>query len=411
MTRRLLLLSYWFPPTNIIGASRAVAMARFFCDQGWEVTVICADSEAASRDFSADISNIAVHRVTNTAVTRFLNFKTGRKQWVRIITALMRYGAFPDAFRTTVQRMERVGKRLIACGERFDVILSTALPFSQHKVAERIARQTGALLVLDNRDTWACNAYRRRLPFLNWIERRYEYKTLSNANLITAISDGMAQHYRDAYPDLADRVITIRNGVDRVVFTGERGHLANRSIVRVVYTGILYGKKRNIRPVLEAAQQASVQIAFDFYGSETNIIAEFRKQFPELGIVDHGRVSRQQAIDKQHEASVLLVALGADAVDRDSLPGKFFEYVGTGRPIIAIADEDYEISRIIDEFNLGIASRDPDRLAAFLSILARGEMTERETVPKPLTRTYQLALLEEQILTKLNEGWSVLNNL
>ena len=83
MTRRLLLLSYWFPPSNAIGASRAAAMARYFADKGWSVTVVAANSGAVSRDFDVDLSRIDVHRVEDTALTRFQNIRPGRLRVLR----------------------------------------------------------------------------------------------------------------------------------------------------------------------------------------------------------------------------------------------------------------------------------------------------------------------------------------
>ena len=401
MPRSLLLLSYWFPPNNAVGASRAGAIARFFADQGWAVTVVAADSAGVSKDFTMDMSGIDVCRATDTALTQLLNIKPKRKRWMRAISTLMRYGSFPDAFRSTTRKMEQIANGLIGQGRSYDVVLSTALPFSQHEVAARIDQRTRALLVLDNRDTWACNAYRRRLPFSDRRERAYEHRVLSNAHMITAISEGMTRYYRESYPDLAERFSTIRNGVDGAEPSPAEPISLAAVELRIVYTGILYKEKRDIRPVLEAARRSGLRVAFDFYGSEAKSVADFKAQFPELEIVDHGRVSRAEAMKAQRNADALLVALGHDEAEKTFLPGKFFEYVGTGRPIIAIADEDFEVSGLVEQHELGIATRDPAAIAKFLVALTAGDIQSRTNVPEQLTRDYQLGLLENGILTAL----------
>lgn len=403
MTFRLLVLSYWFPPNNAIGASRAAAMARFFADRGWSVTVVGANSFAVPKDYNLDMTGIEVYRVTDTAITKFLNFKLGRKRWMRAISALIRYVAFPDAFRSTTKRMEHVVEGLIADGQCFDVILSTALPFSQHEVAGRLVSKTGALLVLDNRDTWACSAYRRRLPFSDARERHYEHRILSLGDILTVISEGMAGYYQDNYPDLADRLCTIRNGVDASITNSPASSSDARQSQRIVYTGILYGAKRDIRPVLKAARDSGLPIAFDFYGAEAEQIATLKTEFPMLEISDRGRVPRSEAVAAQRSADALLVGLGLDAAEKIFLPGKFFEYVGTGRPIIVIADPDYEISKLVDAHGLGIATRDSGALMSFLTRLASGEVVPRHSVPEPLTRHHQLGLLENRILIALQQ--------
>lgn len=412
MTRRLLLLSYWFPPNNAIGASRAAAMARFFTERGWSVTVIGADSGAVSKDFDIDLSGIEVHRVSDTIFTQLLNILPGRTRVMRLISAFMRYVAFPDAFRTTTRKMGKIADDLMAQGRHFDVILSTALPFSQHEVACRAARKSGALLVLDNRDTWACSPYRRRLPFSEGRERRYEHYILSSADLITTISDGMTHHFCENYKDLSDRISTIRNGVDHTAVTYCDVVRGTPQGLRIAYTGILYGEKRDIRPVLEAARDSGLSIAFDFFGAESSRVAAFKAQFPMLEIIDHGRVSRGQAMAAQSSADALLVGLGLDAVEKSFLPGKFYEYVGTGRPIIVIANSDYEIGKLVEAHNLGIVTRDPSALRQFLAALAAGRVQSRASVPKALTRDHQLRLLENRILAVLDgprqathKGW------
>jgi glycosyltransferase involved in cell wall biosynthesis len=401
MRHSLLLLSYWFPPNNAVGASRAAALARFFADQGWDVTVVAADSSAVSKDFALDLSGIDVHRVTETETTQLFNFKANRRRLMRALSAVGRYGVFPDVFRSTTRKMGKVADGLIAQGRSFDVVLSTALPFSQHEVAGRIAKRAGALLVLDNRDTWACNAYRRRLPLSERRERAYERRVLANADMVTAISDGMTRYYRESYPDLAARFSTIRNGVDGAEPSAAEPISTPMAELRIVYTGILYKEKRDIRPVLEAARRSGLRVAFDFYGSEAKSVADFKAQFPDVEIVDHGRVSRAEAMKAQRSAGALLVALGHDEAEKTFLPGKFFEYVGTGRQIIAIADDDFEISGLVHEHELGIATRDPGEIATFLTALVAGKVQPRRSVPEPLTRDYQLGLMEGRVLAAL----------
>lgn len=395
-------MSYWFPPNNVIGASRAGAIAKFFSRKGWDVTVVCADSGAVSKDYMVDLSDVKVHRVRETAISQFLNFKAGRKRWARVVSALARLGAFPDGYRTTVARMGRFADDLIAQGQVFDVVLSTALPFSQHEVAASVAGKLGAFLVLDNRDAWARNAYRRRWPLSDLWECRYEHRVLSSADLITTISAGLAEHYRDNYPDLSGRVTSIRNGTDSLPVADKRGRAEDPARLRIVYTGILYGGKRDIRPVLEAARKVGLRIRFDFYGSEHDQVDILRRRYPDLEIQDHGRVSRDEALIAQSNANALLVALGTDIAERSFLPGKFFEYVGSGHPIIVIADDDFEICRLVTEHKLGIGTRDPEVLATFLTKVACGRIAQRTSVPVALTRDHQLSLLENEILKRLS---------
>ena len=402
MSRKILIFSYWFPPNNAIGASRAAAMAKFFLKEGWDVTVIAARSAAVPEDFPVDLPDIEVHRVSDTPQTRFMNIRLGRKFLARAASTMMRYFAFPDVFKSTTARMGERAEELLSQGREFDAVLSTALPFSQHVQAVKIARSAKALLVLDNRDAWACNDYRRRPPLSDARERAFEARTFAQADLIASISDSMTRYYKETYPDLSGKFTAIRNGVDQNRSQSGSPAPADGDAVRIVYTGILYGAKRDVRPVLEAARMAALPVAFDFYGSEPGSVAKLQREYPDIAITAHGRVSRAEALAAQQRASVLLVALGTDEAEKTFLPGKFFEYVGTGRPIIVLADADYEISQLVDEFQLGLASRDRAELARFLRSVASGEIAPRAKVPAPLTRAYQLEKLQSQIVALLD---------
>ncbi|WP_297758805.1 glycosyltransferase [uncultured Shimia sp.] len=397
MTKNLLLLSYWFPPNNVIGASRAFAIAKHFSEKGWKVTVICVDSNSVSKDFSVDLSSFDIYRIPDTWLTQFLNFKLGRSRLVRVLSALVRVVSLPDGLRSTTKQFEKIAEK-IGEDRQFDVILSTALPFSQHAVACRIAQKTDTYLVLDNRDAWACNTYRRRLPFSCWLEKIYERRVLSNADLISTISDGMSEHYRNTHPNLSARIRTVRNGVDHSEPKQAEPLVDSSGRLRIVYTGILYGEKRDITPALEAASRSGLPVSFDFYGSESDQIQAFKAKFPKLDIVDNGRVSREKALDAQKNASVLMVALGKDPSEKTFLPGKFFEYVGSGRPIIVLADEDYEICQIVRKYELGIGTRDAKLITSYLEGISSAAVAPRNNVPSQLTRSYQLDRLESEIV-------------
>src|SRR3546814_8977679 len=167
---------------------------------------------------------------------------------------------------------------------RPDVVLSTALPFSVHGAARDVARAAGALFVADNRDIWAGNPYKSTAPFYKSLERGYERRSLAAADLVVAVSEGMSAYYRAAYPALADRVLTVTNGVDAQ--TEAAAYRRDPDGLRLAYTGILYGDRRDVTPLLRAAQGLGVPVSIDFYGSEPEIVGRLAAGFPGLAIAN-----------------------------------------------------------------------------------------------------------------------------
>jgi glycosyltransferase involved in cell wall biosynthesis len=71
-----------------------------------------------------------------------------------------------------------------------------------------------------------------------------------------------------------------------------------------------------------------------------------------------GVVSHRQAIVAQRNASILLVIIGKGE-GRAILTGKIFEYLGAGRPILALVPHDGEAADLIRKTNTGVII-DPD---------------------------------------------------
>lgn len=398
--KTLLIFSYWFPPANAVGASRPVAMARHFASRGWRVTVVAGAASTVPPTFTADLTGFDVHYVPDGWLTRQSGFRAERSVAAQWLSTALRLSSWPDHCWTVARAMKRRAFALLRSGLRPDVILSTTLPFSVHTAARAVARRSGALFVADNRDIWARNPYKWIAPLYVPFEPGHERRMLSSADLVVAVSEGMSGYYRAAYPHLSDRILIVTNGVDES--TAAAGHhVRTRSRLRLVYTGILYGERRDVKPLLRAAQGLDCQVAVDFYGSEPEIVRQLAAEFPGLAIVDRGKVSRAEALRAQAEADATVLVVGTDPWEDTLLPGKLFEYIGSGRPIIALANGDSDSGRIIAGHDLGIATTDEAVLANFLTQLAEQGMASRASVPEDLTRTHQLGLLEDRLLAMM----------
>ena len=61
MSKRILLISYYFAPQNVIGAIRPTKLAKYLTRMGYEVTVLCGKGIGALRDplLAADLAELA----------------------------------------------------------------------------------------------------------------------------------------------------------------------------------------------------------------------------------------------------------------------------------------------------------------------------------------------------------------
>jgi glycosyltransferase involved in cell wall biosynthesis len=86
-----------------------------------------------------------------------------------------------------------------------------------------------------------------------------------------------------------------------------------------------------------------------------------------------GQLSRPESISLQRRADVLLLITAPDLVWE--LPGKLFEYIGAGRPVLALADGN-EAARVVQETGVGwtVPPLDVPAIADALERIAAGEL-------------------------------------
>src|SRR5205823_935172 len=71
-------------------------------------------------------------------------------------------------------------------------------------------------------------------------------------------------------------------------------------------------------------------------------------------------------LSRQAAADVLLLVQGEGARWRGVVSGKIFEYMGAGRPVLALSGSDSVVAHILAITGAGFTSRDPDRIVEWL---------------------------------------------
>lgn len=403
MGRNLLLLSYFFPPGNIIGAVRPYQIARHFQQQGWNVSVICCQDDSVRDDYAVDMSRMIVRRIVSPKLLGWLNaVPASGNGWlarmagllIRGVRLFVRSSFFPEPF-VLVKRACLAEAEQLASETRFDLLISSSLPFTVHSVAQEIAKRHSIPWVADNRDLWASSPYRRMIFPRRSFDKRYEQSVLANAQLVLGVSQGMIDYYCSEYR--FNNALLVMNGygavaIDESTTTG--ASLPGR--LDIVYGGGLYGGLRDPSPLLKAVSDCSdlsAKVRLHFFGSEPGIVLALASRFSRCAIEQHGRVTKAEIAGKYREASVLLVILGGTDFENGVMTGKFFEYLSFGKPVLAIASEQSELAKVVNTCGVGLATNDPKRIAAFLRRLLDGDLPLIVTPPKELSIDFQLSRL------------------
>lgn len=350
--KRLLLISYVFPPEPSPGTLRPGYLARYLQQYGWNVTVLT--HSAIKPPFDADTVHVSA-----------LGGSTLERVPFRLRNALM----IPDPQLPWVPSAITAGRSLLR-SRQFHAILSTALPASVHLVGAALARRSGIPWVADYRDPWSGNAYTQHSALRRAFERGLERRAISRAAAVTTISEPIAAQLRMLHSRAAVEVVP--NAYDPVEWNAVPHAQPTR--FDLCYTGSMYDGKRSPDLLFEAIAQlrkerdgAGNAARIHFFGPNSEGVAQGAARFGlTLAVRQHGVVPRAAAMQAQRAAAALLLFLNMDERTASEMGSKYLEYVGAGRPIIAFGPRNSVMREFIRRNRLGWFASDVDEAKAAL---------------------------------------------
>ena len=275
----------------------------------------------------------------------------------------------PDDEVVWVKHAVQVGKQAL---ERYpvDLIFSSSGPVSNHLVARALKRQTKLPWVADFRDPWTENMHRTTIRWRLWLEKRMEKSVFLEADAITTVTQSFAHDFKRLYPERDVQVIY--NGFDPEDFTALKGSPPAAPLT-LAYTGILYGKRhpryffQAIRRLIddgtidENTLRLEVAGILDYPGHHENHDAIVSLGLEKV-VIHHGFLPHHQALALLKRSHVLVIFGDQDQTAGRYIPGKLFEYMAIGRPILGLLKSG-EASALIQRLGLGFHA-DPESVEA-----------------------------------------------
>lgn len=390
---RVLMAAYYFPPLSGSGVFRSIKFAKYLPQFGWQPTVISTDRPPNGWNF-ADESQLKeipdgmeVVRIPDGLSTgRETSLGSARVQAILdFLRDVLRYS--PEADRI-FYRMAQSKEGIVAlltfpCNalswaydtvqyieenldlEQYQVVYTTSGPSSAHLIGFYLKQKYGIPWVADYRDQWTFNPYgatydpsnaRQRLLF------ELESVLLHHADCNLTIEKSLIQSYTQQFQIPKEKIVSITNGYDEADFSSLPTQKSTQKFI-INYSGLLYTQQRSIAPVLKALQQLGSERKLDLSKVEFRIVGmaeqgniEVVKQYGlEEIIVQTGYVSHQTALEYNLNADLLLLLVGDEAQFKPIYTGKFFDYLRSGRPILALAPKNGAVDRVLRETGHGEA--------------------------------------------------------
>ena len=370
--RRVLMIAHHFPPAAGSGSNRALAFARYLAEHGWQPTVVTPRVEwaahrddALARELPSSVHVVrtrslealprplssapaTVDRGLSPAAAR-IDGVTGQRKSVRASTLhplraqLGHLKRFPDAHIGWLPYALAAARH-----QAYELAYSSSGPFTSHVVGLALKKLTRRPWVAELRDGW----YRwNRAIFPDYpvwrdaLERRLEAAALRSADRVVLVTDRMADAFRCQYPDLPrGHFRVVSNGFDPAQYSDLPSPTHDSSAFNVVHSGALY-YGRSLSALLEAADRlcrsnASFARAFKLtlLGSlDATAREELRRNAIHERIHFVGQVSHAESLAAMRAADVLLLVANTTPGAEAAVPGKLFEYLAVGRPVLAVA--------------------------------------------------------------------------
>lgn len=365
--RHLLVVTTSFAPENAIGSVRLVKLTKYLVRLGYSITVISPElDESTLRDETLECEELTqTVRITvpQSRWFRILFFSRRKKLLSRQPAVQLlsdsRTGVASRA-KTRLFRFAHLCYTLLRNWDwkrqvirsfrdqlldyRFDAVVSS-YPSLGAMWAASWLRNRGRvpLWVADFRDP--VDYERNSIGISRFVYSRIQRKIVAAADVVTAVSKGIAAKLDD--PPQGTRPIVLYNGFDSEDCDLSDIRNTDREYdraLRFAYVGSLYGGERDIsvifdalKDLLENGRIRANRLQFSYAGNDFRVLREQASRFGQQSIlVDHGRVTRKEALGIQGMADIVVVSTWNTEQDQGVIPGKLFECFMLRKPILGV---------------------------------------------------------------------------
>lgn len=379
--RRLLFIAYHFAPSLEMGARSCVQIARYLPQHGWSPVVLTAQEKYIEGRYRGSADEVAELGLPDPIVrTRLLPHPFDLYRWlssifrrrkqdsgaagtaVEVDTPLSEKGklrrlllsalSIPDMYTGWILPTVVAGLKA-ARESQAEQIFSSGPFWTNHLVGLALSYLTGLPWTAHFRDPWVTgfcleptSSFAARMN--EWLERI----VVTRATAVVSVTEEHSAAFRRAYPRLpADKFFTVTNGYDNEEWAESPAHIqregADEEKFLIAYTGKFYVERdpqplfRALRTLIDSGEIERERVRVDLVGwCETSEGRSVKEMAVECGLSDCvnivGPCGRLETISRMTQANLLLLLAERFIIQ---IPGKTYEYLRAGRPILAITRE------------------------------------------------------------------------
>lgn len=384
--KRVLFVTYFWPPSGKASLHWPLGVIKHLPALGWQPLVLTADKDTFTHKDESLLKDIdpAVKVIKTPALEPFTIYKrflgkavseplvaseamSRKNKNIRHRLSLwIRMNLFvPDARMGWYFGTILSAKRKLKVG-RLDAVISVGPPHTTHLIGKTLSKRFAAPFIPVLIDPWVDIVYYRgfdRNKLVLAVDNFLERSVLRSAAEVVFVTKSMRDHYERKYPRISGKTNVLYWGYNEEDFSTIKVSDETNEVV-LVHAGNMFGYQnpvslwRSIKREVEHGKNIRIR----FIGT---VAPEVKNTVEQLGLADRteylGFLPYRHMLQELAKATYLLVCV----TEKRHVPGKLFEYLRIGKPIIAFGDDNEEVKQILAELNAGMLFRYDEDVRVF----------------------------------------------
>ncbi len=373
---KVLIVAYFFPPLGGVAAIRSVKYVKYLREHGIEPVVLTVDHrwtrQPRDHELLGEIpADISVYRAMILDFDWIFKVMYGFKL-MGLVKWLRQHVFYPEAERTWLPFAKNKIKRIMKEHQDIKALFITANPFSALSIGLYVKSRYNIPYICEFRDQWVGNPFRLNGDYpvrILRIEVAWKKRILSSSAAWVCLTDLMYADTVHRFPTIKEKPYRIiPNGFDESDFPPMPVHRYTKKM-HIVYLGSFYDRRqpdilwRAIQHLVEKNEVTPEELAIDIVGRNTpRFVMGMYYRHPVISPMVNFTPfqSHRHSIESMINADVLLLFIAGGVHTESILTGKVFEYIRSGRPILAIVPSNGLAADIIRNSKTGFIADSGD---------------------------------------------------
>jgi len=376
--KKVLFITYYWPPSGKASLQWPLKIIKHLPSFGWTPSVLTIDEDTFSQKdetFLAEIPDevkvikaksfepFNVYKkiigkrkdeqliASETISKKNKNLAHSFSVWIRMNLFIpdARIGWYFPAVKTGTQYLSK---------EKFDAIVSIGPPHTTHLVGKKLSLQFSIPHIPVFIDPWVDISYYKdfkRSSITLSIDNHLEKSVLKNAASIVFVTETMKNDYVKKYSFIKEKSHVLYWGYSEEDFSLPPGPLSMEGGGKeiILHAGNIFDHQnpKYFWRMLKSEIDNGRNLKMVFIGTVSPVIKQSIRDSGLDQYTDYkGFLPYKKMLKEMTSANYLLVC----ATEPRHVPGKLFEYLRAGKPIIAFGDGNEEVRKILNETNAGM---------------------------------------------------------